>query len=37
MVPYGTPLLMFLLLLPLPTFYNVMNKRLDKYLERFSE
>ena len=35
MVPYGTPLMMFLLLLPGNTFHKIMNKRLDEYLKRF--
>jgi hypothetical protein len=34
-VPYGTPLLMVLLLLPVPIFHRIMNKRLDRYLSKF--
>lgn len=36
-VPYGTPLLMVLLLLPIPLFHTIMNKRLDRYLLKFKE
>lgn len=34
-VPYGTPLMMVLLMLPLPLFHKIMNKRLDRYLKNF--
>ena len=37
MVPYGTPILMVLLLLPTKAFYNIMNARLDEYLKRFNQ
>lgn len=36
-VPYGTPLLMVLLILPMPIFHRIMNKRLDRYILKLKE